>query len=344
MISTTQDEALPSFRIDTRPLPRSTAFSLWQEELVPYWGIRLPDNRQDQFTSVMESFVIGDVTLGTVHTRAQYMDRSRYRIARDGFTQYGLQFIIEGCNGVRDGNSDSVARNRGDLLVCDLTQPQSLEASDLSVLYFTTSRDALAPLLTQPDHHNQRVLPGTDPLVALLREHLLSVHKHMPQLGAADARALMKPTLELTAAVLNGRVTKPESNAVAYALTQHVRSFVEHHITEGLSAESVALRFGMSRRKLYYLFEPFGGFSSYVLKRRLYHTHRALADPSNRTKSIVDIAEAFGFNSYPAFGRAFRRQFAISPREVRAMIAQGHAPHPTRTSDNAWYDWFLRTR
>lgn len=344
MIDTATDRALTSFRIDTEQLPRNTAFSRWQEELVPYWEIRLPDSRRDQFTSVMESFVIGDVTLGTVHTRAQYMDRSRYHIARDGFTQYGLQFIIDGRNGVRDGDSDSVAKNRGDLLVCDLTQPQSLEASDLSVLYFTTSRDALAPLLTQPDHHNQRVLPGTDPLVALLREHLLSIHKRMSQLGAADAHALMKPTLELTAAVLNSRVTKREADAVVHALTQQVRSFIDHHITEALSAESVALRFGMSRRKLYYLFEPFGGFSSYVLERRLCHTRRALADPSNRTKSIADIAEAFGFNSYPAFGRAFRRQFAISPREVRAMAARGHAPHPKRTSGNAWYDWFLRTR
>lgn len=128
---------VPCLKVDTGNLPGKAAFELWQEELIPHWEIKLQESGQERFESAAESYFIGEVMLGKVRTPARRIDRSRYRIARDGLTQYGLQFIIGGRIGRRDGEGVVLARNRGDLFVSDLTQTQALEASNLSVLYFS---------------------------------------------------------------------------------------------------------------------------------------------------------------------------------------------------------------
>ncbi len=45
-------------------------------------------------------------------------------------------------------------------------------------------------------------------------------------------------------------------------------------------------------------------------------TRDALADSSDR-RSISRIAEEWGFTDPPAFSRAFRHEFGVSPREAR---------------------------
>src|SRR5690606_16179870 len=139
-----------------------TAFGIWQEEIVPYWEIRPGHKARDKFASMTEIYDLGDMMFGTVTTPAQRVDRSQYRIARDGLTQYGLQVIVGGRIGRRDGTDADVARRPGDVLIADLAQCQALEADDLSVLFFSVPRDVLAPLLQNPDHHNQRVLSRRD--------------------------------------------------------------------------------------------------------------------------------------------------------------------------------------
>jgi len=336
---------LPSFSFDTGRMPPKTAFSLWQEELIPHWELRLHDRDIQTFASATEGYLIGDIMLGRVRTPSQRIDRSRYRIARDGLSQYGLQFIVGGGIGRCDGGSEGWAGNTGDLFVSDLTQTQRLDARDLNVLYFSIPRHLLAPLLNNPDHHNERVVPADTPLMGLLNTHLATALQLAPSLDAAQARAVMNVTLELTAAVLNAQVAEAQADAVATAITLEIRRYIEQHVGHpGLSADTVAARFRMSRRKLYYLFEPFGGFATYVRDRRLHRIREALADPANRARTIAEIAETFGFTNYPGFVRGFRRAFEVSPREIRALAAEGHIARRERTGDNIWHDWLLRTR
>lgn len=339
------DKALPSFRVDTRQLPRNEAFSLWQDELIPHWELQPHDKDAERFESATETYLIGDIVLGRVETPSQRMDRSRYRIARDGLSQYGLQFVVDGGIGKRSGGSEGWADNKGDLFVSDLTQTQMLEASNLSVVYFSMPRYLLAPRLNNPDHHNERVVSASTPLAGLLNAHVSTALRLAPSLNAAEAEAIMNVTLDLTAALLNGEVTEAEADAVAIAAAQNVRLHIEQHIGDpGLSADAVAAHFRMSRRKLYYLFEPFGGFAAYVRERRLHHIRGILTDPARQTRPIAEIAEAFGFTNQSGFIRAFRRTFGLSPREVRAMAALGRGNRQIGIGDNVWYDWLLRTR
>lgn len=333
-----------ALRVDTRHLPGKDAFALWQAEFVPYWEVRPVKAPEEKFQSSAEIHQFGEMALGTVRTPAQWIDRSRYRVACDGFTQFGIQFVRQGHIGKRDAGSDALASEPGDMLISDLSQCSTLEASNLSALFFSVPRDALAPHLMSPDHHNQRVISGRDPLVTLLRSHLSALHEQAAHMDLAAVQAVIKPTLELTAAVLNAQVTEAEADAVAFTLSLEIRRHVERRITDRLLApEDVAGRFGISLRKLYYLFEPFGGFAAYVRDRRLRQVRDALGDPHNRAKSIAEIAEEAGFGNYAAFVRAFRNAFGISPRELRALTGK----RPWSREDvrsNAWSEWLLQTR
>ena len=86
---------------------------------------------------------------------------------------------------------------------------------------------------------------------------------------------------------------------------------------------------GISRSRLYRLFEPYGGVNHYIQHRRLLHAYAALADPNDHRR-ILDIAEERGFDDAAEFSRAFRREFGYSPSEVRAASKAGR-PTQTRT-------------
>ncbi len=332
-------------RVDTRHLPGRDAFALWQEQFVPHWEVRPVQSPREKFQSSTEIHQFGDIVLGTVETPAQWIDRSRYRIARDGFTQFGIQIVRQGRIGRRDGGSDAVAKEPGDLLVSDLAQCSALEASDLSTIFLSVPRDALAPLLAAPDHHNQRVISGRGPLATLLKSHLLALHEQAAHMGADAVPTVMETTLGLTAAVLNAEVTEAEAGAVMFALTLEIRRHVDRRVADRhLSAEAVAGQFGISLRKLYYLFEPFGGFAGYVRERRLHRVREALANPMAPVRSIAEIADETGFGNYAGFVRAFRKTFGISPRELRILARErrwtGRAPDRGSTLN----DWLLQTR
>ena len=73
---------------------------------------------------------------------------------------------------------------------------------------------------------------------------------------------------------------------------------------------------GISRSRLYRLFEPYGGVVHYIQHRRLLDAHAVLADPDDHRR-ILDIAEEHGFTDGAEFSRAFKREFGYSPSDVR---------------------------
>jgi AraC-like DNA-binding protein len=84
-----------------------------------------------------------------------------------------------------------------------------------------------------------------------------------------------------------------------------------------LGAETLRRELGVSRSRLYRLFEPFGGVMHYIQHRRLLDAHLALADPNDQRR-IIEIAEQRCFNDGTEFSRAFRREFGCSPTDVRS--------------------------
>jgi AraC family transcriptional regulator len=96
--------------------------------------------------------------------------------------------------------------------------------------------------------------------------------------------------------------------------------FIESHLADDLSLESIAAQVNVSP---YYLTRAFAHLSGqsimrYVRGRRLSMAARELA---NGAPDVLSVALAAGYGSHEAFTRAFREHFGLTPEAVRA---QGH--------------------
>lgn len=91
---------------------------------------------------------------------------------------------------------------------------------------------------------------------------------------------------------------------------------METHIDAPLSIAAIARRVSMSARGLEQLFARQMGETpgAYFLALRLGAARRLVNDTP---LSVTDIASRTGFSSQPAFSRAFRRQFGLSPSQSR---------------------------
>ncbi len=81
---------------------------------------------------------------------------------------------------------------------------------------------------------------------------------------------------------------------------------------------------GFTVRYVQKLFEEGGqSFSGYVRRRRLEQCRADLANPMNADVSITSTCFHWSFNDAATFGRAFRKEFGVSPREYRRALATG---------------------
>jgi AraC-like DNA-binding protein len=92
----------------------------------------------------------------------------------------------------------------------------------------------------------------------------------------------------------------------------------------GLQPLKLSHQLGISRSRLYRLFEPHGGVARYIRKQRLLRIFGALSDPT-RHEAVADLAFRHGFEDQSSFSRAFKREFGFSPRDVRAHNAAEYA-------------------
>jgi AraC-like DNA-binding protein len=103
---------------------------------------------------------------------------------------------------------------------------------------------------------------------------------------------------------------------------------------------------GVSRTRLYQLFEANGGVLNYVRKRRLLLAYADLSNSADH-RPISEIAEVAGFEVAANFTRAFIHEFGLGPREIRRAVTTEQWPAPairsTRHDGKTIGDWLALT-
>jgi len=290
----------------------------------------------------IDAFQLPGMVVGRQQAPILEMNRPRSRMARDQIDHYVLQVLVEGsCYNRDDGNGRFDVAAPGDILVIDCTEPQMTALSPHKGYSLIVSRQALAPLLKSADDHHLSVLRGDQPLPALLRQNIATLHREAGRMTSEEAAAVVNPILSLTASAINTTVSEQQRAAFDQTLLASIRVHIAGRLGEiGLTPAEVASAFGISLRKLTYLFEPLGGFSGYVRQARLRQCRVALSDPAQRDRSIADIARAHGFINATSFSRAFHRTTGMTAREVRAHSARGWPDQPAPPpASSEWWHW-----
>lgn len=123
-------------------------------------------------------------------------------------------------------------------------------------------------------------------------------------------------------ALFDSLETQPAANS-RDALRERVKFCILAHLRDPrLSVSKLADLMHCSKRYLHIVFRPENiSISEYILKARLDRCRAQLLNSSSARRSITDIAYSWGFNNSNHFSRCFRREFGVSPRELRADLA-----------------------
>jgi len=330
---------IPYSSFDTRILPPKVARELWCDLIGVLFDAQPTGASNEDFFVGLDAWLVDGVGFAAMKASPHRFNRSRNKIARDGMDGYLLQFYIDGES--QDWNGRYTAR-KGDLYVLDMARPMSTATNPHSHIDIVVPRRLLAPLLKQPDDSHELVLDANLPLVSLLRSTASCYLQNLSRFSVGEAQASLAPLLGLAAAAINGSIAEDTSSAVDTALLARIRQYIDLRIFDpSLSLEGALGAFGVSRRTLYRLFEPFGGFQSYVRKRRLDLARRALQTGPMQSLSISEIAQMHGFSSPELFARSFRKQFGLTPREMRFHAGEGLPDVENRGQHELWSRWVI---
>lgn len=333
---------IPRSNLDTRGMAPKLAAAAWAEHIQLVFDSRLRQDVEGPIDIRVDSYSFGmGMILGGAIQPGIINDRSAYRIGRDGGDYYMLIFLLSGEPMIDRRQASPDYMSPGDIFVCDLSQPQMLVSGRCQTLTYGIARERLAPLLKAPDAQNMRVLrSGNNPLARLLLAHTLSLHENAPDFTPIEAETLTQPTLDLIAALLNGAPHEATRDGVAAVLFDEIRRHIDQRLFTGdLSAQHIAERFGISVRKLFYLFEAMGGVAAYIQERRLHRARLVLMDTNEAHRTIADIAEGHGFSQRTGFIRAFRRLYGMAPSEVRSLVLEREDARRGESLQGCWAGW-----
>ena len=99
-------------------------------------------------------------------------------------------------------------------------------------------------------------------------------------------------------------------------LIEQVLYYIDEHISEPITFEHLAEKFGYSAFHFHRIFSTVTEqtITDYMKKRRLTLAHMQLCETE---KTVTEIALANGFNSIQSFNRTFKETFGMTPLEAR---------------------------
>ncbi|MEI7713039.1 MAG: helix-turn-helix domain-containing protein [Rhodospirillales bacterium] len=315
------ESSLPYAHLDTAALPGDAGFSTWRSAMAPIFDIEpLIPAAAASFRGGLTTHHLGTMLLGQTVSQPQHFRRTGRTIAYSGLDHFMVQLQMTGGYSARaEGRAFEVGP--GDICVFDLTRPIETTTSDFSNLTFVVGRDMLAPLVADADALHGTVLTSQTSLGGLLADHLLSLTQRVPHMTMAESRSVADATAALIAGCLAPAAARRDETGrgVAGAVLNRIRRHIETGLASPeLNADSIGRQFGLSRASLYRLFEPLGGVANYIRERRLARALSVVTGHEHRHRRIGEIAHMFGFEDETVFARAFKRAFALSPRDARS--------------------------
>lgn len=324
---------------DHRPGER---FEVWRDSISSIFDVEAEKEVIADFDASIVAHLVGPLLFARTETRRQSWSRTSRRMAQDGMDHYLIQYFERGHHVAGLGAAAGLAS--GYVVVFDLSRPIANVTSDICNLSLLVPRPLLAERLERPDDMHNAIVGGA--LGRVLREHMQALLELAPTLDIGAADRIAEATVALAAACLNGARagTSGQDGAMSPATIVRIKRFIDAHLhSETLTADRIARHHGVSRSKLYTMFERHGGVASYIRARRLQHAFRALRDPRHRPRSLYDIALEAGYTSDAAFCRAFKSQFDVTPGDVRRLTLTHINADVASGDDSRRYEKWLHT-
>lgn len=316
---------------DTGALAPDQRFDAWRDAIGVCFDVTPHDDAtRERFTASVDSFLLDDIVVNHCRLGAQTFERSAARIARDGIDHYQFHVFLDGAVEMDCAGRPKRAR-RGDFVVLDHGETFASRTTDYEILNIFIPRRRLAALLNAPDSAHGTVFDSRTGAGRLLNDFAAALFRAAPSLTTDQAPDAAQSLIHLCAMALNGAVvdrSDPPSAADRSLLLQAQLVIKDSLHDPSLRVETVAAAIGVSRSRLYAIFEPIGGVAEYVREMRLRRAYAELISARARHRSVAEIAYSLGYSDPCVFSRAFKARFGCAPREARETAASCPARQP----------------
>jgi AraC-like DNA-binding protein len=173
--------------------------------------------------------------------------------------------------------------------------------------------------------------PRTLPHLDLIRSELRQCHdlvQHQKDKQALElSRSLLMPVVSRIVGLIVAPARKPDSpvHTRRSSPVQQAKEFLQANLRSHDTVRELAERFGLSPQYFGELFKKETGMTvkEYQTKVR---THRAMELIRDSDMRITEVAEEVGMEDLAYFSRVFKKQFQLSPRQLRQ---RGQVPSPS---------------
>jgi AraC-like DNA-binding protein len=289
-----------------------------------------PSDRPDlgRFRAHLDAQVVGRFILIDFQTPHRTGGRTAADARQDNSDRFQLRRVR--CEEIYTAaptrsRSEELRLAPGDFYVSSCEWPYEWETQDgTSASGLVIPRAVLSPLIAGGRLTGPVVIPARSPLGTLVEAAFGAVNTQAPLLPPALGDAVLQNLSRLVALACGtseeGRWSG--SDALRVARLEAAKRHIEQHLDEpDLTPAHIAAALGISVRTLHLAFEPTGtSFAEHVTRRRLQECRSALERPT-ATRSITDVAFAWGFSNLTTFYRAFHREFGMAPGQLRPLAA-----------------------
>ncbi|VTZ26439.1 Transcriptional regulator, AraC family [Methylocella tundrae] len=311
----------------TKDLPEQEQFGGWREFISSTVDLSLLEPRDQRFEAEQQVWDLGRFAL-TRATMPRGVSRTWRHLDKDPLDHWCLVVV-------QNAGAGHAGREEPRLIgFRSLGRPFEGAAADSDVLSLFVPRDVFRGMTDMIDAADN-VIPDAG-LGAVLADFVVSLQRRLPGMTRAELPQIDEATRSIIMACLAPTLDHKAAaqNAIAATLLERARQIIEANLgSPELGADLLCRSLGVSRSRLYRLFEPSGGVAHAVQRQRLQKAHERLSDRRN-DRPIVQIAEGLGFSDASGFSRSFKKEFGYSPSAARAAGVIG-LPAP-RAGRRAW--------
>ena len=314
--------------ITTDGVAERESFAFWQDVICDTF-IRLDCSSpiRKGFSGSVQSHQFGRLQLSSMASDKIHLTRSRSRIAA-AREEYCLVVVQGGGRTLAEQDGRQVVLETGDIALFDSVRPYRAELQTGFHHYvLKVPRDTLRDRLGPIEALTALRIPGDRGIGSIASHFIRALPAELGQLndlalsGLSDACLDLLTTAFATAAPISGE----GNSSVRTMHLVRAKAFIAANLQdEALSPSTVATALGISVRYLNSLFaSENASVSRHIWKLRLERCKAALADPSQRHRTMSDIAFSWGFNDSSHFSRMFREETGMSPGSFRQAAGNG---------------------
>ena len=314
---------IPEDRFTTRMTKKTEQFAYWRALVAPIADVETAAPVDQGFAAVLRAQDLGMLQISRQHLDAAKYKRTSELIRRSNVDHWQIVLRQSGSEYI-SARGDMLRSVAGSLDMRSLALPSSVSSTCGDTINLWLKRENFSALSSTLDAASHKPIQG--PLKNILREYIVTLDRYRTTLTVADVPAVVNSLTALLSAII--RPTRDQLRQAAIPITasriEMARRYVNANLTSPtLGTEALVRELGVSRRKLYYMFEQYGGVTSFIRERRLAASHAALEDATD-TRLVSTIAYDYGFADPAQFSRAFRSHFGYSPKDARDLGLTGN--------------------